>query len=125
MYKKPQAQKKGQKMNIEYKCCFCRKSYDWYSGLYENPKYNIYDELKARRRGEEYNEEKGVYIPANGFTLCKINPIDDRIDAKEAIEIDRVGGNLDLYINICPDCMRKLLDNLYANDSNINAWGTI
>lgn len=110
-------------MIIDYKCCFCGKSYEWYGGIYENPKYNINDKLKAGRSGEEYNEKAGVYIPANGFTLCKINPIDDGIDAQKTIEVERVGGNLDLYINICPECMRKLLDNLHPCDDN-NAWDT-
>ena len=112
-------------MMIEYKCCFCRNPYEWYEGLYENPKYSVYEEIKARRRGEKYKEEKGVYIPANGFTLCSINPIDDGIGAANPIEVNKVGGNLDVYINICPKCMRKLLDNLCADGSGGNAWETI
>lgn len=111
-------------MMIEYKCCFCRKSYEWYGGIYENPNYDEIKERKARRQGEEYNEDSGVYIGANGFTLCCINPINDNIDAREPIKIESVGGNLDVYMNMCPECMRKVLDNLFPDDERHNAWET-
>ena len=74
-------------MMIEYKCCFCKNSYSWYEGLYENPNYNIMDELKARRNGQEYKEKAGTYIQANGIKLCVIQPLNDTIDAKTQMNV--------------------------------------
>ncbi len=109
-------------MGIYYKCCFCRKNYEWYEGLYENPNYNEDDARKARRRGEEYEEEAGTYVKANGFTLCRIDPINDSIDAKEPISVTNLDSNLSVYLNVCRDCMRKILDNLYPEGNKTNAW---
>lgn len=110
-------------MNIMYKCCFCQKIYDWYDGLYENPEYKSEDALKARRDGKEYAEKPGVFINANSFILKKFCPLPDRENDK--LIVDPADGNLeDLVINLCPDCMRKLLDN-YRDENGDNAWNTV
>lgn len=107
---------------IEYRCCFCRKIYDWYDGIYENPKYDSQAERIARHKGEAYTEEPGGFIAVNGFTLCRILPVNDGVSAGCAIEAEPANGNLNVYLNICPDCMRKMLDNLYPEHSDENAW---
>lgn len=111
-------------MLFKYRCCFCGTLYDWYDGLYENPKYNFDEEQKALKKGETYGQKRGVFIPANGFVLHRINPIDDRVNAKSAINVEPLGGNLNIYFNICSNCMRKLLDNLHPYDEN-DIWNSI
>lgn len=111
-------------MRMKYQCCFCSALYDWYEGLNENPKYNYSDKIKAERKGEKYNEESGVWIPANSFTLCMMEPINDNIDNEIALNVKPVGGCLDIYLNICPNCMRKILDNLHPYGDG-DAWSSI
>lgn len=112
-------------MMIQYKCCFCQKNYDWYDGIYENPNYDDDKARLAKRKGEEYEEKRGVFIKANGFTLNFIPPIDDSARNAEGIEPELADGNLGCLINICPDCMRKLLDNLHPFDEDNNAWYSV
>lgn len=111
-------------MRMKYQCCFCSALYDWYEGLQENPKYDYFDKIRAEEKGEKYNEEPGVWIPANSIILRMVEPIHDGIDDEVALEDKPVGGNLDVYLNICPDCMRKLLDNLHPYDE-ADAWSSI
>lgn len=109
-------------MMIEYRCCFCRELYDWYEGIYKNPNYNLREEIKARRKGEEYTEKSGNFIAVNGFTLCQIQPINDNVSADCAIEAEPPKGNLNVYLNVCPKCMREILNNLYPTYKNVSAW---
>lgn len=102
-------------MNIMYKCCFCKKVYEWYEGLYENPKYSYLDERKAEHQGEEYSEKPGIFIGANAILLERVIVNDDSIDA------ETLDDNMGVHINLCPNCMRKLLDN-YHDESGNNAW---
>lgn len=109
-------------MNILYKCCFCEKQYDWYDGIYENPNYNLEEEFKAKRNKMEYGESPGVFIVANSIALKNVAPVDDRING-EALKVANVNGNLSVYINICKDCMRKIIDNLHMDDDS--AWNVV
>lgn len=104
-------------MNIMYKCCFCSNIYEWYEGLYENPKYNYLDERKAERQGEEYSEKPGVFISANSILLEQVIVNDDDIGA------ETLDGNMGVHINLCPDCMRKLLDS-YRDAGGNDAWNS-
>lgn len=102
-------------MNVMYKCSFCGKIYEWYGGLYENEKYSFDEKRKAERKGEEYNEDSGVLINANAFVLKRFAPLPEY--EGEEMEVDEADGNLEgAVINLCPDCMRKLLDNIKIND---------
>ncbi len=101
-------------MNIMYKCCFCQNIYEWYDGLYENPKYNFHDECTAKHQKKEYPEESGFYISANAILLAKV--ITDDV----GLNVETLNTN----INMCPDCMRKLL-NSYHDGSNNSIWGSI
>lgn len=104
-------------MRIKYKCSFCNELYDWYDGLYENAEYSFADERKAERQGAEYTVEKGVFISVNGFVLKRANPIDTNAEIQEA------DGNLQgLFINLCPDCMRKLLDKIKPESEFDSVW---
>ena len=113
-------------MLIAYKCCFCRKTYDWYDGLYENPKYD-YDEKRRveRQEGKEYPEKSGIFVKVNGMLLKFLRPISDTADGTTETTAEPADGNLDAFINVCPDCMRKILDNLYCTDSESNAWDAV
>lgn len=115
-------------MNIMYKCQFCGKVYDWYDGLYENPKYNPNEASLALRKRENYPEKRGAHIYVNGLVLKYIKPIDDRVDGEgitaKPATLRRhypAEGNLNVYINLCPDCMRKIIDNLKFN-GDCKAW---
>ena len=112
-------------MMVEYKCCFCQKLYDWYEGIYKNPDYSFRDKMKAHKNGNEYNEEPNGYIAVNGFTLCRIDPIDDTVCAEKAINAEPAPGNLNIYLNICPDCMRKMLNNRHLTSNGGNPWNII
>lgn len=101
-------------MNVMYKCCFCQNVYEWYDGLYENPKYNLRDERTAERQGKEYPEKSGFFIGANAILLERVFVSDNDVSAE----------TLDDHFNMCPDCMRKLL-NSYHDGSNNGAWGSI
>lgn len=105
-------------MNILYKCCFCEKQYDWYDGIYENPNYDSEEATKARRNGTEYSEDHGTFIAANSIILKQVAPVDDRINGTPLTAISP--ACFDIYINICEDCMRKILDNLHIYDGT--AW---
>ena len=53
----------------------------------------------------------------------KFCPLPDRKDDK--LIVDPADGTLeDLVINLCPDCMRKLLDN-YRDESGNDAWNSV
>lgn len=101
-------------MNIMYKCCFCQQVYDWYEGIYENPKYDFGEQRKAKRQGKEYSEKSGIFISANAIRLEQVIVNDDDIG------VETPDNNIG-HINMCPDCMRKLLDN-YRDGSGNNAW---
>lgn len=104
-------------MNIMYKCCFCQQVYDWYEGLYENPKYDLAEKRKAERQGKEYSEHPGIFISANAIRLEQVIVNDDGIGVETLDDNDNMG----VHINMCPDCMRKLLDS-YRDESGNNAW---
>lgn len=111
-----------EKMNVMYKCSFCEKTYEWYDGIYENPNYDFTERRKAEREGKEYSEEAGVFVNANSFVLKRFEPLPEKDG--ENFKAEEADGNLEgLYINICPDCMRKLLDNLHLE--GISAWDFI
>ncbi len=95
-------------MNIMYKCQLCKKTYEYYEEVYQNPSFDPMKKIRAKRKGEEYTEESGGIIKANGIMLKNFS--DFRQDG--AITEQYTGRELDIYINLCPDCMRKLLDNL-------------
>lgn len=86
-------------MNIMYKCCFCAKPYDWYEGVRKDPE-----------------NEAGAFIKANSFVLTRVDPIDINIGGATVQSDDDV---LDTYINLCPNCMRKLLDNIRIDGSKV------
>lgn len=89
-------------MNIMYKCSFCKNVYDWYEGVHENP------------------NGSGVFVKANSFILKSVDPIDVDEDGAVGGTAQECQEGLNTYINLCPDCMRKLLDNLHINGNN--AW---
>lgn len=89
-------------MNIMYKCSFCNKIYEWYDVVYEDPK-----------------DKNSIYAKTNCLMLLHHPPVEI-----EKTEVTNADGNLDnLHINICQDCMHKLLDNLTID--NDNAWTMI
>lgn len=102
-------------MNIMYKCCFCQQVYEWYDGLYENPKYDFHEERKVERQGKEYSEKPGIFISANAILLEQVIASDD------GICVETLEDNMGVHINMCPDCMRKLL-NSYRDGGGNNAW---
>lgn len=112
-------------MLIQYKCCFCLKTYDWYDGLYENPNYDSQKKRIADKNGESYPEKPGVFVNTNAITLCCVEPVDDNIHNPNPLSAKPVDGNGDVYINLCPACMRKILDNTHLIDENTDAWGCI
>lgn len=105
-------------MNIMYKCCFCQKVYEWYDGLYENPRYNFDERRKAERQGKEYPEKSGVFISANAILLEQVIVNNDNIG------VETLDDNMGVHINLCPDCMRKLLDS-YRDESGNSAWDSV
>lgn len=108
-------------MRVKYKCCFCDSLYDWHEGLYSNPKYDFAEESKARRDGREYAERSGCLINANSILFACHAPVPDK--QSEIMDVEMAGENLEnVVINICPDCMRKLLDNCNPSTDNFNAW---
>ncbi len=112
-------------MLIQYKCCFCLKTYDWYDGLYENPNYDSQKKRIADKNGESYPEKPGVFINANAITLCCVEPVDDNIHNPNPLSAKPVDGNGDVYINLCQACMRKILDNVHLIDENTDAWDSV
>lgn len=109
-------------MNIKYICSFCDTPYDWYSGIYENPGWTELDDKEKRKiekAGGTYEKTPGIFIEANAFRLYVIEPDDDR-KTPTIREVRQPRNNLDTYMNICPVCMRKLLDNLKIDSES--AW---
>ena len=41
------------------------------------------------------------------------------------ILISRIGSGCSYFKNLCPACMRKILDNTHLIDENTDAWGSI
>ena len=86
-------------MNVLYKCSFCKKTYDWYEVVYEKP-----------------DDNSSVSARVNCLKLFFHEPVDEN-----KTEIKGADGNLhNLCINLCEDCMHKLLDNLTICE--MNAW---
>ena len=111
-------------MLMKMQCCKCRKIYNWYEGVYQNPGYNSFEALKAKRNNKEY-PDSGIFIDANAFVLKKIEPVPDK-EGQEFDEPKDPHGNLNgMIINLCEDCMRDLLMNIYPESENNNCFGTI
>lgn len=82
-------------MNIMYKCSSCGKMYDWYEAVYEKP-----------------TDKNSIFVRANCFKLMYHAPVD-----VEQTVIKDADGNLDgMYINLCEDCMHKLLDTIQIDN---------
>lgn len=89
-------------MNIMYKCSFCNKIYDWYEVVYENEK-----------------DENSIFVKANCFKLLYHAPLEI-----EKTDLQNADGNLNnLCINVCPDCMHKIIDNIKID--NNPAWDMV
>lgn len=65
------------------------------------------------------------FVNTNAITLCCVEPVDDNIHNPNPLSAKPVDGNGDVYINLCPACMRKILDNTHLIDENTDAWGSI
>lgn len=88
---------------MKYQCSYCKKLYDWYDGVYDDP------------------EERDVFINANCFVLRKFDPVPEADG--ERLTVNTVGGNLDdTVINLCPECMRGLLSKCCPTAESINCF---
>lgn len=105
-----------------FKCCACLKAYDWYEGIYENPKYDSDAACRARLKEGEYEEESGVFIRSNGIQLKFAEPT---ISSEESEFSDADGNLAGCFINLCPECLRKLMDNIHPYDVHGNAWDQV
>ena len=111
-------------MLMKYQCCKCRKIYNWYDGVYQNPEYDSFKAMKAKHNNEEY-PESGIFIDANAFVLKKFEPVPEK-EGEKFDELEDPHGNLDgMIINLCEDCMRELLMNIYPENDNANCFETI
>ena len=110
-------------MLMKMQCCKCRKIYNWYEGVYENPEYDYREAMKKKRNNEEY-VSGGVFIDANAIVLKKAAP--PVCKEGETQDVSDPSGNLDgMIINLCEDCMRELLMNIYPESENNNCFATI
>ena len=106
-------------MQIVYKCCKCGEIYEWYDTLYENPEWEKIDfKTKQAMSPEERMKAAGVSIKANCFILKAFTPCDDK-----DTQVNDTDGNLKgAVINLCGDCMRKLLDEIHPFYDSGNCW---
>lgn len=83
-------------MRLVYKCCMCKSLYDWYDCI---------------------SDRKGITQPVNCVTLDNFAAIGDcygnQITHNENEPLDNLDGKI---FNLCPDCMKKLIDELYPID---------
>lgn len=99
-------------MLMKYQCSFCKKMYDWYEGVYENPSF---ESNKAHKDG--YDVKPGVFVKANSFVLKSFQPIPGY--SSEKLDVDEADGNLEgMVINLCSDCMRELLRTTYPSNED-------
>jgi hypothetical protein len=83
-------------MNMK-KCNICLKPYDWYDGISDN----------------------GQYIKTNSIKFTHTLPLElDENGKPEAIEADEVDYDIDMYIDLCPECMNKLLKQVHTDSNN-------
>lgn len=107
-------------MLMKMQCCKCRKTYNWYDGVYENPEYDYREAMRKRHNNEEYISG-GTFIKANAIVLKKAEPHPDR--EGEVQEVESTDGNLnECVINLCEDCMRDLLTNIFPSSENLNCF---
>lgn len=111
-------------MRTMYKCCFCDAIYDWYDGVFENSEYSWTEAERARRNKEVYPVDSGTRIEANCFVLKQFHPVPDREGQEQSMQ--EANGNLDgLIINLCPDCMRKLLKQTKPDSMDIDCFKVV
>ena len=107
-------------MNVKLQCCKCRKTYDWYEGVYKNPDYDFMEAMRKRKNNEEY-VDSGIFVKANCFILKRAEPCPEKAGEKQ--EIENANGNLEeQIINLCDDCMRDLLTNIFPSSENLNCF---
>lgn len=85
-------------MKVEYKCCICGKSYDWYEGVHEN-----------------LEENSGIFVPANSIVVKSFAPLPECEGEKLEFCADPSLGNKytnEVIVNLCENCMHKLLQKI-------------
>jgi hypothetical protein len=79
------------------RCNFCLKPFDWYDGINDN----------------------GKYVETNSIRFTHTLPLEiDGNGIAETIEEGEIDRDLDMYIDVCPECMRKLLKSVHTDSKN-------
>lgn len=112
-------------MKVKYQCCICDALYDWYDGVYENEAYSESDARKARCEGKPYEVKSGVYINANAIRFMNFAPAPDRCGETLEEGGEDIGNLEDFPINLCPDCMRKLLKKIKPDSHEGNCFSFV
>lgn len=86
-----------------YKCDFCSKPYEWYEGVHN---------------------DKKRFCSANSLQFVCYSPFDSSVDGEQCRTLDESPVNpVPDVIDVCPECMHKLLDALNFNKNKL--WDII
>ena len=104
---------------VEYKCDLqlddnCKLHYKWYSGVYENPEYDVKKDISAKCTKKQYDTVPGRYTEVNSIRLCCVEPLDTAKDL-DKIEESSSEYPINRYFNVCPNCMRALVARIRKN----------
>lgn len=110
-------------MRTVMKCTFCDKVYDWYDGVYENPKYDFKTAMQAKRDSEKYREESGTFVGANAIMLKFVQPLPEDAGEKLTVEPPQQPTALkECVFNLCPSCMHTLLKKAKPSTEDSNCF---
>lgn len=92
--------------------------------VYENPDFDWREADRVRCKGGEYNIESGTLIEANCIVLKQFHPTPER--EGDELTVQEANNNMEgLIINLCPDCMRKLLKKAKPDSGDANCFRVV
>lgn len=100
---------------IAYKCDRCGKIFDWYEGVYEDPKFNCQNNFPLIKEYEKQNGYEPLSFSANALKFMLYRPANENCSTNHGVisaKIDECDEGNNELVMLCRDCMKEFMDSL-------------